>query len=82
MATDRAAKQSELEALGIHFLLEFDSRAKEKTSDEAWFRLTGDSEERPIGEFIENMGDQNLYGYEISFLLQVPDECTTGTFNY
>ena len=80
--TTRDVKQAELENLGIHFLLEFDTRSANEGNNRGWFRLTGDGEELPQAEFIENMGDQKLFGYELTFLLQVPDECTTGTFVY
>ena len=79
VGTDWAAKQTELETLGIQFLQEFDSRSKDSGN---WYRLTGDSEELPNAEFMEMKADQNLAGYELTFQLQVPDECTDGTFNY
>lgn len=76
--TDRPNKQDELENLGIQFLKEFDSRSTDTTNNREWFRLP----DLPTTEWIENMGDMQVYAYEITFILQVPDECTLGTFNY
>lgn len=79
--TDRDVKQAELETLGDQFLKEFDKRSKNQTAGE-WYKLTGAAEVIPTIEWIERMGDALVYAYEISFILQVPDECTDGTFNY
>lgn len=78
---DRDIKQAQLETLGQQFLIEFDARAQETTGG-SWFRETGDAEALPAVEWIEQMGDASVYAYESSFILQVPDECTEGTFNY
>jgi len=80
-STERSVKQAKLETLGDHFLIEFDARAQDQTAGN-WFRLVGAAEVLPTTEWIENMGDARVYAYEISFILQVPSECTTGTFNY
>lgn len=79
--TDKDVKQANIETLGDQFLQEFDRRSREGTAGD-WYRLTGGAEVLPRAEWIENMGDMAVFAYEISFTLQVPDDCTTGTFNY
>lgn len=76
---DRSTKQDQLETLGIQFLEEFDNRSSDTTNNREWIRNVGDT---PTTEWIENMGDMQVYAYEVSFVLQVPDECTVGTFNF
>ncbi len=79
--TDYDEKQAELEVLGDHYMREFDARSSTNSPPRDWLRKSGD-EETTIVEWIENHGNQKLAAYEISFELQVPEDCTTGTFNY